>query len=165
MIFPLTKFEIEVNGNSESIFEKLSSTISSENKFDIETIFGQNKAVYIGCVDHSSIIFHRKIESIFFGIPIYPSNNITVKKDGDKVLILNELSLSGAWKFFLSVIYFLSILMFVLGMFKIIDVGSIHILIIKMILLVAILNILVFYYHFSELKNIKFIMSKIVQNM
>ncbi|WP_341903543.1 hypothetical protein [Fluviicola taffensis] len=161
-LYPESKFTVEVEGEVDLTLPYFKEKLVGKQRFRIESFFGMKEVFYNGKFEDNKIYFTRSIDS-WNRIPIYPTSKIKFVSDPNKTVLDIRCSLSVPWIIFIYLIYLLLILVFFMGWFNATSIRDKTVLIFKILGAVTVLNILLFSYHFSELKNVKNIINEIAK--
>ena len=161
---PETKFTFSVDDEIGTKISFVKEKLVGNNTFEIETLFGMREILYHGVCEGNQINLTRSID-YFYKLPIYPTSRITFSLKENSTLIKVRCSLSSSWTVFIYCTYFFIFLGVILGWFHSTSTQSIIILLFKMLGSIFILNVLIFGYHFSEVKNVKNIIKGVVDRV
>lgn len=161
-LIPETTFYFAPDNDNDMVFFSMKENLIGERLFSIETLFGNKDANYYGEYGDNQIDLTRKIDSLN-KIPIYPTSRITFSSNQNKKGIKVRCSLSAYWRFFIYSIYILLLFGLVFNWFYSDSLQSKIILLSKIFGSILILNIIIFGYHYSEVRNVKKIIGELLK--
>ncbi|MCX8487414.1 MAG: hypothetical protein ORN53_09650 [Crocinitomicaceae bacterium] len=111
-------------------------------------------------MEADEILLTRSVEAIS-NVPIYPTATLKFHSEQDATKIIVSLSNSSIWKFFIVCFYLLFLLVFIWKSLQVNDFQEGLLLSLKFLSGLLILSGLHWYYHCTELKNMKGILGQI----
>jgi hypothetical protein len=152
IINPTTKFIEVIEKDTDQVLKFFEMKMAGKNKFNLGST-GNNIFFYTGKNENNIFYLTRDIDTSL-SIPIYPTAKFSIyPTEEKKTSIIIECSLSNNWIVMLTFIYSL---IFIVLIFKLINSYSLWIsfmTILKVFASVILINILIYGYHFSEVKN------------
>jgi hypothetical protein len=126
----------------------------------VDTIIGNRGLNYEGIVEYDEIQLTRCVETIS-RVPIYPTATLKFHSEQDATKIIISLSNSSIWRFFIVCFYLLFLLLFIWKSLQVNNFQEGLFLSLKFFSGILILSGLQWYYHYTELNNVKGILGQI----
>lgn len=158
--FPRSVFHLAVPFELSETKRYFSQQLIGKKSHATDTIFGSRNLNYEGCAETDEILLTRCVEAIS-NVPIYPTATMKFHSEQDATKIIVSLSNSSIWKFFIVCFYLLFLLLFIWKSLQVNDFQEGLLLSLKFLSGILILSGLQWYYHHTELKNVKGILGKI----
>ena len=156
LLFPVSTLNLTSDKNKLRTFTIIKEFTNGVVKTEIESIFGILNANYSGEIDYDKIIITRST-GISFRLPIYPSATVTIDEKNNKSEINISICLSIYWKILFYFTYILLLTFTIIKIFQGQSIQEIMFIVIRICGSFILLISLVYYYHYSETKNFKFI--------
>jgi hypothetical protein len=158
--FPRSIFHLAVPHELSETKRCFSQQLIGKKSHVTETVIGSRDLNYEGSAEADEIQLTRCVETIGH-VPIYPTATLKFHSEQDATKIIISISNSSIWKFFIACFYLLFLLLFSWKSLQLNDIQEGLFLSLKFLSGILILTGLQWYYHFTELKNVKGILCQI----
>jgi len=158
--FPRSVFHLAVPSELSETKRFFSQQLIGKKSHSTDTVIGSRNLNYEGSAEADEIQLTRCVEAIS-NVPIYPTATLKFHSEQDATKIIVSLSNSSIWKFFIACFYLLFLLLFIWKSLQVNDFQEGLLLSLKFLSGLLILSGLQWYYHYTELKNVKGILGQI----
>lgn len=158
--FPRSVFHLAVPFELSETKRFFSQQLIGKKSHATDTVIGSRNLNYEGSMEADEILLTRSVEAIS-NVPIYPTATLKFHSEQDATKIIVSLSNSSIWKFFIVCFYLLFLLLFIWKSLQVNDFQEGLLLSLKFLSGLLILSGLHWYYHCTELKNMKGILGQI----
>lgn len=152
-ILPESKFEVAFATQDVNSCKEIKALMSQVQTLEVDAVFGKKHVAYQIEKEQQYLLMTRESKSLTL-IP-YPTFRLSFSSQPDQCVVLVTGTLSVVWKAFMYSIYLLLLVASVYEWMHAPTGISKFILIGKIIASFGILQLLLFGYHFSEVKNVK----------
>ena len=158
--FPRSVFHLAVPFELSETKRFFSQQLIGKKSHATDTVIGSRNLNYEGCAEADEIQLTRSVEAIS-NVPIYPTATLKFHSEQDATKIIISLSNSSIWRFFIVCFYLLFLLLFIWKSLQVNDFQEGLFLSLKFFSGILILSGLQWYYHYTELNNVKGILGQI----
>lgn len=156
LLFPVKNYIINSPKSKDENLRLLRDTFLGQKAYEIDSIFGKNAVNYNCEIDNDELRLTRSM-GVSFRLPVYPTANISVHAINDESIIKIDIRLSIYWRIFICFIYLLIFVLVVFSLFQKNEISEKAFLILKSFGSVLVLNVVVYFYHYTESNNIRLI--------